>query len=68
MKFIVTRLVTPEEDGDWLHRTFHPGEELYEFDGATYGCIDWNNGLAVSEVESEYPFFQFPYDAVERAS
>lgn len=65
-KLIVSRLVIPEEEGDWIPRTFWPGEILFEFTGPTYGCINWNNGIAVSEVEGENPFFEFPVDALAR--
>ncbi len=65
-KLVVSRMVIPEEDGEWIPRTFWPGEFVYEYRGHTYGCINWNKGIAVSLVEDETPFFEFPFDALAR--
>lgn len=62
-KLVVTRTVTTEECC-WLDRTFSPGDEIYEFNSATYGCINWNQGIAASLEPNEGPFFEFPLDAV----
>lgn len=64
-KLIVTRVVTPIEC-DWLRTTFIPGDEIYEFNGATYGCINWANGFAASLAPGKGPFFEFPLDAVDQ--
>lgn len=63
-KLTLIRVVTPKEC-DWLHRTYLPGDTVYEFNGATYGCIDRNNGLAVTEEPGEHPFFELPWDSVD---
>lgn len=65
-KLYVIRLVTPEVDGDWIPHAFLPGDIVWEYTGATYGCINWNNGMAVSEFPGETPFFEFPYDALAK--
>ncbi len=63
-KLVVSRMVIPEEDGEWIPRVFWPGEFVYEYTGHTYGCIDYRNGIAVSIEPDETPFFQFPIDAL----
>ena len=65
-KLVVSRMVIPEEDGEWIPRVYWPGETLYEYTKYTYGCIDERNGIAVSAIEDETPFFQFPIDALAR--
>lgn len=64
-KLIVTRTVTPDEC-PWLDITFWPGDELTVFSGATYGCINWANGIAATSEFVE-GFFEFPIDAFENA-
>lgn len=66
VKMVVTRLVTPEEC-DWLDRIYLPGDTIYEFNGATYGCINWANGFAASDKPNENPFYEFPIDAAKIA-
>ena len=51
-------------DFPWLSRPYIKGEIVYLYNGVTYGCIG-HNGIAVSEVENETPFFEIPRDAVE---
>lgn len=65
-KLYVIRLVTPEVDGNWLPHIFLPGDILWEYNGCTYGCIDWEKGIAVSESPNKTPFFEFPLDALAR--
>lgn len=66
-KLIVTRVVTPQEC-DWLRITYWPGDEIYEFNGRTFGCIDWAKGIAASaEPDPRSEFFEFPLDAYEVA-
>lgn len=65
-KLIVTRVVTPTEC-DWLSKTYWTGDEIFEFNGATYGCINWAKGIAASDEPNEGPFFEFPSDAYEVA-
>jgi len=36
---------------------------VYEYSGATYGCISWH-GTAFTLVEGETPFFELPNNAV----
>lgn len=65
-KFTVVRTVTPDEC-PWLDITFWPGDEVFNFNGPTYGCINWENGFAASIEPNEGPFFEFPLDAVVAA-
>lgn len=60
--YILIRNVTKKECG-WLSRTFKKGEIVYEYSGATYGCISWH-GTAFTLVEGETPFFELPNNAV----
>lgn len=45
-----------------LHRDFREGEEVYLYQGPTYGCIS-HNGVACS-VDGNLPFFELPKNAV----
>ena len=38
---------------------------FYECNLNTYGCVDTVGGVALTERPGEYPFFEFPRDAVE---
>jgi hypothetical protein len=60
----VTRPVTPDEC-DWLPRAFTPGEVLWVFYGPTYGAVDTERGIAMSEAPGTEPFFEFPRDALD---
>lgn len=64
MKVIVTRRISAEHPHNFLYRDVEKGEVFYLFHKNTYGCIDDDYGVALSEVENEYPFFEFPRDAV----
>lgn len=63
LRLTVTRTVTTDEC-PWLTMTFYPGDEIFKFNGATYGCINWAKGFAACLVPGETPFFEFPLDAV----
>lgn len=61
--FEVTRTVTGVEC-PWLSKPFTKGETVYEYRGCTYGCINWQDGLAVSREPGQTPFHQIPRDAI----
>jgi hypothetical protein len=63
MKLITTRDITNDEC-DWITETIPDGTEVYSFSGITYGCIT-DEGIAVTMVEDEYPFFEVPSNAVK---
>src|SRR5512146_1787169 len=66
MKFKVTRFVHHDEPHNYANRDVDEGEVFYKFERYTYGCVDKNNGIAVSETDPHtYPFFEFPRDALE---
>jgi hypothetical protein len=57
--------VPKDAPGNYSGRDVHAGEEFYVFTGVTYGCVDNHNGIALSEQgETEYPFFEFPREAL----
>jgi len=41
------------------------GEIVYSFVGPTYGCIDYNNGRAMSRVQGKNPFYEVAHDNLE---
>ena len=61
-KLMLTRDVTREEC-PWLSRDIKEGEDVFMYQGYTYGCIA--EGVAVCEVEGELPFFELPSDSLE---
>ena len=61
----VIRDVAESERHNYLHRDVKAGETFFTFHEPTYGSVDWNNGIALSEKDGQYPFFEFPRDAVE---
>jgi hypothetical protein len=61
----VVRDVAASEPHNYLHRDVKAGEVFYAFTRPVYGSVDFVNGVALSEAEGEYPFFEFPRDAVE---
>jgi len=61
----VIRDVAEAEAHNYLHRDVKAGETFYTFQKPVYGSVDTRNGIALSEVDDEYPFFEFPADAVE---
>ena len=48
----------------WLSKDFKEGDEIYLYNGPTYGCISRGNE-AFTEEEDKTPFFELPSDAVE---
>lgn len=64
MEYILIRNVTKKECS-WLKRTYKKGEIVYRYNKCTYGCIG-PYGIAFSEVPNKEPFFELPYDAVQK--
>lgn len=62
MKLTLTRDITKEECS-WLDRDYKKGEEVYDYHGCVYGCVGFD-GLAVTEVEDQTPFFELPKEAL----
>jgi hypothetical protein len=50
---------------NYLGRAVQAGEVFYTCSLPTYGCIDECGGIALGEKPDEYPFFEFPRDAIE---
>lgn len=65
-RFRVTRDVLASEVGNHLKRDAVKGEVFFECRLPTYGCVDYGQGEALTELPDEYPFFQFPRSALER--
>jgi hypothetical protein len=63
----VTRPVAADEPHNFSNCAWEPGELLEEFDGCTYGSIDWDGGVALTTVNGD-SYFEFPADAVERVA
>lgn len=61
-KLITTRTVTRKECY-WLDADILEGTELFRFSGPTYGCVDYENGIAAS-VDGGTPFFEIPINAI----
>ena len=62
----VIRDVAKNERHNYAGRDVAEGETLYRFIGCSYDCVDRVNGVVASENgATEYPFFEFPRDAVE---
>ncbi len=60
----VTRDVPANYPHNYLGRDVNEGEVFYLFTLPTYGCINERGGVALSERPDEYPYFEFPADAV----
>lgn len=60
--YLVVRDVPASDPHNFLGRDVAAGETFEEFDGCTYGCIDWANGVALTSPSGS--FFEFPRDAV----
>jgi hypothetical protein len=60
--FLVTKdSYLPDVFTGELELVAREGEIVYRFRGATYGCIDWENGVACSRGGPlENPFFEVP--------
>lgn len=59
---ILRRDVTQAEC-PWLDADMAAGTHVFEFYGATYGCIG-HNGVAVTKEDQENPFFEIPANAL----
>lgn len=65
----VTRFVSDAEEHSCLGRDVYPGEVFYAFGHPTYGCVDDYYGIALTErSDGDYPFFEFPRDALEQVN
>jgi hypothetical protein len=64
-KVRVVRDVDIDEPHNFAERDVWAGEEFWECLLTTYGCVDTIGGIALTERYNEYPFFEFPRDAVE---
>lgn len=60
LRLVVIHDVSMRERHNALGRDVAKGETLYLFTGATYGCIDDEYGVAISENPGEGPFYEFP--------
>lgn len=65
MKFVLTRNVTKKEC-PWLDKGFKKGDEVYRYDGPTYGVISFG-GIACTLEDGKIPFFELPTDAIEHS-
>lgn len=61
ISYVVTRDVTPDECW-WLSDTITKGTTVYKYIGHTYGAV----GEFPATLDGGTPFFELPYDAVER--
>jgi hypothetical protein len=61
---LTVRYNLTKEEFPYLPRSIPAGSVVYEFHGATYGCIG-PRGLAVSAEPGQGPFFEVPFTAVE---
>jgi|WetSurSiteA1Bulk_404760.scaffolds.fasta_scaffold00195_28 hypothetical protein len=59
----VTRDLTIDECF-WLEKAIPKGTIVFKFYGYTYGCIS-SEGIAVSFIPNENPFFEVPLSAVK---
>lgn len=65
-RYTVTRDVAADEEINYSGRDVLKGETLYSVLRPTYGCVDVRLGIALTEKpDGDYPFFEFPLDAVE---
>jgi len=67
-RYRVTRYVHHDEPGNWLLRDVEAGEVFFKYSGPTWGSVDLDNGIPLSEEPLAFPFFEFPRDAVEEIS
>lgn len=62
---VVTRPVGIDERHNYLGRAAEAGERFTVCTVATYGSVNTDGGIALSEqADGGYPFFEFPLDAV----
>lgn len=67
-KYRVTRPVLKDDEHNYSGKDVAEGEILYAATRPTYGCVDTCNGIALTrKPDGDYPFFEFPLDAVEPA-
>lgn len=65
MKYRFLEDLAADDPRNYAHRAFAAGDEIFEFTGATYGCINWQTGVACCDVEGQNPFFELPYAILE---
>lgn len=61
-KLKTTRTLTVKQY-PWLDNDIPEGTTVYRYFGNKYGCIS-HNGIGVTLVEGEEPFFEVPRDSV----
>jgi hypothetical protein len=67
-EYRVTRDVGHDERGNYSGESFAEGDVLYQPMRPTYGCTDTSVGIALTkDPTGDYPFFEFPLNAVEVA-
>ena len=66
MRVYVLKKRVDHYDAPWFDRSqvFEKGDMVYEYTGATYGCVS-DNGVAVTRVPDQTPFIEIPEDALE---
>jgi hypothetical protein len=64
IRAVVTRDVSNDEPNNYYGQNVYAGAEFYTFHGATYGCVNDIEGIALSEMPDMGPFFEFPRDAI----
>jgi hypothetical protein len=63
---IVTRPVGHHERYNYLGRAAEVGERFFVCTRPTYGSVDTDHGIALTEqADGDFPFFEFPLDAVQ---
>ena len=61
--YLVTREVGPDEC-PWLKRIYNIGERLWHWSFFDHDTIT-EYGVAVTDKAGQYPFFEFPINAIE---
>lgn len=64
IKYRFTEDLTADDPRNYANRNFAKGDEIFEFSGATYGCISYQ-GVACCDVERTNPFFELPWAVLE---
>ena len=65
LEVITTRDVPEDDPHNFYGQDVPKGTRFWTFEGYAYGCVG-PGGIALCEnANSEYPFFEFPTDAVE---
>jgi hypothetical protein len=62
--YLVIRDVPVSDKHNYAGKDVPAGTVLYGFHEPTYGAVDTGEGIALSERPDEYPFFEFPRDAI----